>query len=78
MSKSQILDINTFVLISEEEFSGFKNGIGYMNVRITYKTNESVICEFQISDNQLDYKDVATLYSITYCDGKGNEYRTLM
>ena len=78
MSYSKVLDINTFTLISEGGFTGFDEGIGYINITITYKSGESVICEFKITDNQINYKDVAHINSITYCDGKGHSYKVMM
>lgn len=78
MTYSQVLDINTFTIITNGEFSGFEDGIGYIEVTINYESKESVICEFKITDNQLNYKDVALLNSITYNDGKGHSYKAMM
>ena len=65
MTYSQVLDINTFTLISEDDFTGFDDGIGYINIKITYRSEESVICEFKITDNQINDRDVAHINSIT-------------
>ena len=54
MSGSQILDINTFTKVQEEEFTGFTNGVGYMNVRIIYKSGDNVVINFKIVDNVLE------------------------
>ena len=78
MTFSQVLDIKTFTVITSGEFSGFKDGIGYIDITINYKSGESVICEFEIRDNQITYKDVAKIYSVTYNDGKGHNYKALM
>lgn len=78
MTYSQVLDISTFTKIVVGEFSGFDTGIGYIDVTINYKSGENVICEFQIKDNQITFKDVAIIHSITYNNGKGQSYKALM
>lgn len=78
MSGSQILDINTFTKVQEEEFTGFTNGVGYMNVRIIYKSGDNVVINFKIVDNQLNYKDTATVYSVTYYNKEGIYYKVMM
>lgn len=78
MTESQVLDINSFTNITYGEFSGFDDGIGYIDITINYKSGENVICEFQIKDNQVTFKDVATIHSITYNNGKGQSYKALM
>lgn len=78
MSYSKILDINTFITVVEEEFSGFTKGIGYINIKITYKSGEYVVVKFKIIDNQINYKDVALIHSVTYYNKEGLHYEVFM
>lgn len=78
MTASKVLDISTFVSVTNQEFSGFSDGIGYMICTINYKSGEKVNIEFQISDNQLNYKDVAVIYSVEYCSENGSSYKAFM
>lgn len=78
MTYSKILDINTFTSIVEKEFSGFTNGIGFIDVVMNYKSGEYVVINFKILDNQLNYKDVATIFSVTYYNKEGLNYQVMM
>ena len=78
MTYSNVLDINSFIKITTDDFSGFKDGIGYIDVKMTYKSGEYIIINFKIVDNQVNYKDVATIYSVTYYNSEGLNYKAMM
>lgn len=78
MTYSKVLDINSFTKIVEQEFSGFTYGIGYIDIKMTYQSGEYVVIKFKITDNQINYKDVALIHSVTYYNKDGLFYEAFM
>ena len=52
--------------------SSFVKKICYARVTIRFKDSRSITLTYQISDNQVDYRDMALLYSFTYTNKVGN------
>ena len=60
------------------EFSGFVNGVGFISVTANYKDSSKVIVEFKVVDNELNYKDVAVIYSIEYFNENGISHKIVI